>query len=102
MVKSLVAEEAILKKYLASVEKSSRVGSLRSLLLSLLLGVSQFGQFLLFAAVFYATAFWKDKYHIQMDELFISLFALFFGVYGAGLANQFIGDIGKARKANKM
>ena len=101
MVKSLCAEQDVHEKYMRSVLESSKKTSARSLWLSLLLGISQFGQFFLFAAVFYASAYWKDKYNMQMDELFISLFALFFGVYGAGMANQFMGDIGKARNASR-
>ena len=101
MVKSLVAESSIHKKYMDSIQAGSKKSSLKSLFLSFLLGVSQFGQFFVFAAVFYAAAYWKDKYNLKMDEFFTSLFALFFGVYGAGMANQFMGDLGKAKKASK-
>jgi hypothetical protein len=101
MVKSLAAESSIHNKYMESIRVNSKKSSMKSLFLSLLLGFSQFGQFFVFAAVFYAAAYWKDKYNLKMDEFFISLFALFFGVYGAGMANQFMGDLGKAKKASK-
>lgn len=68
-------------------------------MLSFCLGVSQFGTYFLFAAVFYAAGHWIEKYHLDMSRLFMALFALFFGVMGASMANQFLGDLGKSKQA---
>lgn len=69
------------------------------MILSFLLGFSQFGQFLIFGSVYMAIAYWHEKYNIKMSDFYTGLFALFYGVYGAGMANQFMGDIGKAQSA---
>ena len=71
----------------------------KSLCLSIVLGVSQFGQFIVFAVVFYAAGFWRMEYNLGILEVFTALFALIFGIYGAGMANQLVGDISKAKAA---
>ena len=101
MVKSLVAETSIHNKYMSSIQINSKKAFKKSLCLSILLGFSQFGQFIVFAIVFYASGVWREKYNLDMEKLFTAIFALIFGVYGAGMANQFIGDVGKARKASE-
>ena len=99
MIKSLVAENAVHHKYMNSIQISNKKQYKKNLCMSILLGVSQFGQFIVFAIIFYAAGVWRQKYGLDMADLFIAIFALIFGVYGAGMANQFIGDVGKAQKA---
>lgn len=99
MVKSLVAESSIHSKYMNSIQSVSKKAFKKSLCISILLGVSQFGQFIVFAIIFYASGVWREKYNLDMEKMFTAIFALIFGVYGAGMANQFIGDIGKAQAA---
>ena len=99
MIKSLVAENAFHHKYMESIQISNKKQYNKNLCMSILLGISQFGQFIVFAIIFYAAGVWREKYGLNMADLFIAIFALIFGVYGAGMANQFIGDVGKAQKA---
>jgi ATP-binding cassette subfamily B (MDR/TAP) protein 1 len=99
MVKSLVGENSVHAKYMDSIKANSQKAFKKSLCLSILLGFSQFGQFIVFAIIFYAAGVWRQKYNLDMEKLFTAIFSLIFGVYGAGMANQFIGDIGKAKKA---
>ena len=86
---------------MASIRTHSKKHTLRGVLISFLLALSQFGQFFILASVFYKTAYWKDEYDLHMDKMYMSLFAMFYGIYGAGMANHFLGDFGKAKKANK-
>ena len=99
MVKSLVAETSVHGKYMESIKMGSKKAFKKNLCLSIMLGVSQFGQFIVFAIIFYAAGVWRQKYDLDMEKLFTAIFALIFGVYGAGMANQFIGDIGKAQRS---
>lgn len=101
MVKSLVAEDSIHAKYYNKAIENSEKDKLSKLLVSLLLGISQFGQFLIFGTVFLAFAYWQRKYNIDVKDFFTSVFSLFFGVYGAGMANQFLGDIGAAQASKE-
>lgn len=102
MVKSLVAESALHRKYMDSFERSSRAQNIKDLVFSFLLGLSQFGQYFMFAAVFYAAGHWIVDYDLDMQRLFMALFALFFGVMGASMANQFLSDLGKANQSSQM
>ena len=99
MVKSLVSENAIHQKYMESIKIGNKKTFKKNLCLSIMLGISQFGQFIVFALIFYAAGVWREKYGLDMMKLFTAIFSLIFGVYGAGMANQFIGDIGKAQNA---
>ena len=99
MVKSLVAEDAILEKYTRMVTDTSKENINRNLMLSFLMSFSQFAQFLLFGVVYIAFAYWHSKYNISISDFYTGVFALFYGVFGAGMANQFLGDIGKAQAA---
>jgi ATP-binding cassette subfamily B (MDR/TAP) protein 1 len=99
MVKSLVSENSIHEKYMSSIKIGNKKTFKKNLCLSIMLGVSQFGQFIVFAIIFYAAGVWREKYGLDMMKLFTAIFSLIFGVYGAGMANQFIGDVGKAQAA---
>ena len=101
MIKSLVAETAVHHKYMESIKIGNQKSFKKNLCLSILLGISQFGQFIVFAIIFYAAGVWREKYNLDMGDMFTAIFSLIFGVYGAGMANQFIGDIGKAQKASQ-
>lgn len=99
MVKSLVAEKAIAMKYIGDVKKITQKNFTKHFILSIALGISQFGQFAVFAATFYFAGVWRQNHDLNMEKVMTALFSLIFGVYGAGMANQFIGDIGKAKLA---
>ena len=99
MVKSLVAEKSLHMKYIMASKKTNKKNFSKNFCLSIALGFSQFGQFSVFAATFYFAGVWRQKYDLNMEKIMTALFSLIFGVYGAGMANQFIGDIGKAKLA---
>lgn len=40
------------------------------------------------------------KYNLSNADLFVSMFAIIFGGFGAGMANQFIGGLGEAKAAS--
>ena len=101
MVKSLVAEQSIYNKYMEDVKVGDKKVFRRKVCFSFLLGVSQFGQFVVFGLIFYAAAVWRINYNLDMEKLFTAIFALIFGVYGAGMANHFVGDVGKMQIASK-
>ena len=99
MVKSLVAEKSVHLKYILASQKVNKKNFNKNFCLGIVLGISQFGQFAVFAATFYFAGVWREKYNLNMEKIMTALFSLMFGVYGAGMANQFIGDIGKAKLA---
>lgn len=101
MVKSLVAEEAIHQKYMAKLIEKEKKDLKMKIYVCILLGVSQLGLFMIYGTVYIAFAYWHEKYHISTKDFYTGIFSLFFGVYGAGMANQLMGDVGKAQAAKK-
>lgn len=97
MVKSLVSESSIHMKYINQIKVEDKRSALKRNIMGLLMGFSQFGQFIVFALVFYYAGVWREKYDLNMQNVFIAIFALIFGVYGAGMANQFLGDMKVAK-----
>ena len=99
LVKSLVAEHSIHLKYLGGLKASHKRLFKQELCLSIVLGVSQFSQFGIFALIFYAAGVWRTKHNLNMGDMFTAIFSLIFGVMGIGMANQILGDVGQAKKA---
>lgn len=65
-------------------------------------GISQFGQYFVFAAMFYgAGKLMEANKDIEMDDIMIALMAIMFGSSQAGSAAAFGPDMGKALAAAK-
>ena len=100
VVRSLTATEPVYKKFeqIAEEDRKSVISS--TWLNSFLFGVSQFGQFLIFGVVFRVGVQFQIDYNLNNNDLFVSMFAIIFGGFGAGMANQFIGGIGEAKASS--
>ena len=63
-------------------------------------GYSQFITNVCFALLFFAgTVFMLDYPELSGENVFIAIFSMFFGAFGAGQATSFGPDIGKATSA---
>lgn len=58
-------------------------------------------QFVIYAIVFLVGAYLVRNGTINFSDLMVCQFSILFGAYGAGMANQYMGDIGKAKNAAK-
>ena len=54
-------------------------------------------QFIVYAVVFWVGAVFVKDFGLTFDNLMAAIFSLLFGAFGAGMANQFMGDTGKAK-----
>jgi len=99
VVRSLTAQSQIFRRFERFAEQH-RVHSIKSSWISgFLFGFSQFSQFLIYAVIFRVGAKFQTEYGLNMKEFFVALFAIIFGGYGAGMANQFLGGLGEAKGA---
>lgn len=62
-------------------------------------GVGMWGQFQLYAFVFYMGAIWTRDYDLGFQPLFRSLFAILFCAFGAGFSQNGAGDVGEASRS---
>lgn len=102
IVKSLTAEEKLLAEFdaycLAEKKRKLKV----MLLTSATIGYAQGSMFVVFAIVFRIGAvFIKDSSMNQIDFL-ITMFSIIIGLFGAGMAAQFLGTLGPAQAAAKV
>lgn len=67
----------------------------------LLYGFGQSSLFYVYAAMFYAGAIFTIEYELSFQDLFRALFSVIFAAYGAGMAQQFLPDMGSAYKSAK-
>lgn len=67
----------------------------------LLYGFGQSAMFIVYAGMFYAGALFTTRYGLSFRDLFRALFAIIFAAYGAGMAQQFLPDMGSAFKSAK-
>lgn len=99
VVRSLTAQHQIFSRFEKFAESHRARSIRRSWIGGFLFGFSQFSQFLIYAVIFRVGAKFQVDYGLDMKEFFIALFAIIFGGYGAGMANQFLGGIGEAKGA---
>lgn len=91
--------DAYLETPMAAAEKNAHF-------IGVLYGFSQFIQNITFTTLFYFSALFLVKKPIQTEDpvqqsedSFIAVFAMIFGAFAAGQANQFGPDFGKAKIA---
>jgi ATP-binding cassette subfamily B (MDR/TAP) protein 1 len=100
-VNSLNAQPFLFVKFYKYVvaENDSKVSS--TLIKGIVYGIGQFAMFAIYSLTFYAGAEFTMKYDLQYRDLFRSLFAIIFAAFGAGMGQQFAGNIGEAELASK-
>ena len=101
MVKSLNAEKQLHTEYLKQVAVNERKRFRKHFILSMAFGLSSFGQYGVFALMFYFSGVWREKYGLSMENIMVALFTLLFGVSGAAMANHAISNAGPAKDAAK-
>lgn len=102
LVRSLNAKQQLVEKYSVIADQSmlaSRKGMFKR---AFLLGFSQFGMFFVYALLFFIGAVFRKKNGLSYQDLMIAMFSVIFGSYGAGMANQFLGNLPAAQRAAKL
>lgn len=100
-VSSLNAQPILQSKFnlYASTENTPKLGIL--IFSSIAYGIGQFAMFAVYALTFYAGSEFVVKYGLGFNDLFRALFAIIFAAFGAGMGQQFAGNIGEAEMASK-
>ena len=101
IVKSLNGEKTLIEKFSKKIESYQKLKLKKSFWISILIAFSQFAQFEVYAILFYSGATFVRDYGLTFTNLMVSIFSLMFGAYGAGVANQYMGNIAKARASSK-
>lgn len=102
LVRSLNAQMQLLEKFMRFSE-----GAIQRILKKMwksafLLAFSQFGMFLVYAVLFYLGAVFVRYSGDKYLDMMTCMFAVIFGAYGAGMANQFLGNLTEARDSAKV
>jgi len=93
-------EPSISKEYSALIEAPFRMSKKSAHISGIVYGYSQFITNVCFAVLFFfGTVFMLDVPDLSGEDVFIAIFAMFFGAFGAGQATTFGPDIGKATQA---
>jgi ATP-binding cassette subfamily B (MDR/TAP) protein 1 len=71
----------------------------KSIISGILFGLSQFFMFMIYAAVFRISAKFIEDGVLAPENMFKSMFALLFGLYGVGQSSQFLSDIEEVKQA---
>ena len=98
-VASLAHEELFLKRYNNIIEDIRQASVKAAYKTGFCFAFSQFVSFGMYAALFYAGGCFMEKYGDDPEGIFVALFALLMGAFGAGQAQSFGPDAGKAMKA---
>ena len=99
LVRSLNAEGSLLNKYVALSEGDSQKILKKMWKSSWLNAISQFGMFFVYAVLFFVGAVFVKYTGDTYLDMMTCMFAVIFGAFGAGMANQFLGNITDARLA---
>ena len=97
VVRSLNAETTILNNYAVNSEELRKAKFKKGLLGTVLTSMSQMSMFVVYAILFYLGAIFQRDRGLSFTNMMTAMFALIFGAYGAGMANQFLGSIGAAK-----
>lgn len=100
-VGSLNANELLVEKFNEAVDKEEGKTTCSIIVVSIIYGIGQFGMFAVYALTFYAGSEFTIKYGLSFKDLFRALFAIIFAAFGAGMSQQFAGNIGAAQTAAK-
>ena len=98
-VGSLNAQNLLRKLFNETVDKECAQSIGRHIFSGLVYGTGQFGMFAVYALTFYAGAEFTIRIGLTFQNLFRALFAIIFAAFGAGMSQQFAGNIGEAKLA---
>jgi ATP-binding cassette subfamily B (MDR/TAP) protein 1 len=100
-VGSLNAQTTLIKRFdrFVITDNNSSIGKVA--IASSMYGLGQFAMFAVYALTFYAGSEFTIKYDLSFKNLFRALFAIIFAAFGAGMSQQFAGNVGVAQAAAK-
>jgi len=98
-VASFAHDERIVARYNEHLEDPTAKGIKQAHIIAFCFGFSQFVQYGVWAVVYYSGAEFMYHFGTTGDDVFVSMFALMFGAFAAGQAQQFGPDLGKAKLA---
>lgn len=97
IVRSLNAEKAIYSNYERNSEILRKMKFKAGIIGAFFASISQMSMFVVYAIIFYVGAILQRDDGLSFINLLTAMFSLIFGAYGAGMANQFLGNIGEAQ-----
>ena len=100
-VNSLNAAIHLRDRFFEVIEKEVVISITKVSINSVIYAVGQFGMFAVYALTFYAGSEFVTKYGLRFEDLFTALFAIIFAAFGAGMSQQFAGNVGEAQMAAK-
>lgn len=98
-VNALNAQSMLMRSFEKYTEKECSISGCKMQVQSLFFGLGQFGNFGVYACVFYFGAVFTYTYGLSFRDLFRALFSVFFAAYGAGMSQQFMPNLGEAQLA---
>ena len=96
---SLANEKKFVDDYKNLLKRQSTKIFRRIQLIGFMFGMSQFIQFGVIGALFYAGAEFHIRYGGEAQDIFIAIFSMVLAAMSCGQAQQFGPDLGKAKKA---
>ena len=102
IVRSLNSEDDFIKKYEGQAEAKRKEMVKKGVISSLVMAFSQMGLFVVYGLVFYIGYKFIERGYHNLDQMLVSMFAIMFGAYGAGMANQFLGNLAEAKVSADM
>jgi ATP-binding cassette subfamily B (MDR/TAP) protein 1 len=89
------------KRYQTIITRENKGVCKSTVITGLLYGFGQSSMFIVYAALFWAGAHFTTRYDLTFKNLFRALFSIIFAAYGAGMAQQFLPDMGSAYNSAK-
>ena len=102
LVRSLNGQKVLLQKFkvFAADEKAATMKHMH--LRAFFMGLAQLGMYIVYAGIFFFGAVFISRNEIDFEKTIIVMFLVVFGGYGAGIANQFLGNIAEAHRAARL
>ena len=98
-VVSFSREQELIKIYEKELEEPKKLTIKKSNTIGILYGLSQFSVFSIYSFAYYIGIYNIDKGHVTFKEMYMCLFGIMGGAFGAGMASQYMPDLGKANIA---
>lgn len=83
-VSSFANESAIVERYRFKLKPIVKKSKLKAHLAGFFYGLSQFVQYAVYALMFWAGAEFIKNYDVSGEDVFIAMFVMMFGTFGAG------------------
>lgn len=100
-VNSLFAQPTLIPKFEKHVSEENNISGCKMFTAAMFYGIGQFSMFAVYALTFYAGAVFTQTDGLSFKNMFRALFAIIFAAFGAGMGQQFAGNIGAAEVAAK-